>query len=146
MSTAAGDAPAHPSAAPEILQPAGWPIPKGYANGMAAEGRIIVTGGIVGWDPAGRFPDGFVAQAAQIFDNIRAILGAGGAEPHHLIRLTWYVLDIDEYAACRKELGRVYRTHFGDRYPAITLVQVARLVEPEARLEIEATAVVPGRR
>lgn len=131
---------------PEILHPKNWPVPKGYANGMMAEGRIIVTGGIVGWDEAGVFAGGFVAQARQIFENIRAILAEGGAEPRHLVRLTWYVVDIDEYLAHMRELGRAYREVFGSHYPAMALVQVARLVEKEARLEIEATAVLPSGR
>ena len=128
---------------PTVLQPAGWPVPKGYANGMAAEGRILVTGGVVGWDERGVFPDGFVAQARQTLLNIAAIIKEGGAEPHHLVRLTWYVLDIDEYVGSLKDLGRAYREVLGTHYPAMALVQVVRLVEREARVEIEATAVVP---
>jgi enamine deaminase RidA (YjgF/YER057c/UK114 family) len=144
MTAAVGDAPL-PAAdhGPEALNPKHWPIPKGYANGMMAEGRIVVTGGIVGWDEACSFADGFVAQARQIFENIRAILAEGGAEPRHLVRLTWYVVDIDEYLANLRELGRAYREVFGTHYPAMALVQVVRLVEKAARLEIEATAVVP---
>ncbi len=128
---------------PRVLQPAGWPVPQGYANGMMAEGRVIFTGGIVGQDTSGRFPHGFVAQARTALQNICTILAEGGAEPRHLVRLTWYVLDIDEYVAARKELGRVYREVIGAHYPAMALVQVVRLVEREARLEIEATAVMP---
>ena len=128
---------------PVALQPPGWPIPKGYANGMIAEGRILVTGGIVGWDERGVFPEGFVAQARQTLANIRAILTEGGAEPHHLVRLTWYVVDIEEYLANLKDLGRAYREVLGTHYPAMALVQVVRLVERAARLEVEATAVVP---
>ncbi len=130
-------------AAPRVLQPAGWPVPKGYANGMAAEGRLVVTGGIVGWDAHGRFATGFAAQAEQTLRNIAAILAEGGAAPTHLVRLTWYVIDMDEYLANLKAVGRAYRAVFGTHYPAMALVQVMRLVEPEARLEIEATAVVP---
>jgi len=128
---------------PEVLNPKHWPTPKGYANGMMAEGRIVVTGGIVGWDENEIFADGFVAQARQIFENIRAILAEAGAEPRHLVRLTWYVVDIEEYLANLRELGRAYREVFGSHYPAMALVQVVRLVEKAARLEIEATAVVP---
>jgi enamine deaminase RidA (YjgF/YER057c/UK114 family) len=128
---------------PTVLHPAGWPAPKGYANGMLAEGRIVVTGGIVGWNERGVFPDGFVAQARQTLENVRAILKEGGGEPHHLVRLTWYVLDIDEYLGSLKDLGRAYREVLGTHYPAMALVQVVRLVERQARLEIEATAVVP---
>lgn len=127
---------------PVALQPRGWPKPRGYANGMSAEGRLVVTGGVVGWDVMGNFPEGFLAQAAQTFSNIRAILAEGGAEPSHLVRLTWYVVDVEEYLAGAKEIGRAYREIFGPHYPAMAVVQVVRLVEPQARLEIEATAVV----
>ena len=129
---------------PVALQPKGWPMPKGYANGMMAQGRILVTGGVVGWDVIGNFPDGFVAQTRQALLNIRAILAEGGAEPHHLVRLTWYVVDIEEYLANLRALGRAYREAFGTHYPAMALVQVVRLVEKAARVEIEATAVVPA--
>ena len=131
------------SSGPQVLQPSGWPMPKGYANGMAADGRIVVTGGVIGWDTEGRLMQGFVAQARQTLANISEILAAGGARPEHLVRLTWYVLDIEEYLASLKELGRAYREIFGAHYPAMALVQVVRLVEKEARVEIEATAVVP---
>ena len=128
---------------PQVLQPSGWPMPKGYANGMAADGRIIVTGGVIGWDTDERLADGFVAQVRQTFANIKAILEAGGARPEHLVRLTWYVVDIEEYLANLKTLGQIYREAFGAHYPAMALVQVVRLVEKDARVEIEATAVVP---
>ncbi|MDB5511612.1 MAG: enamine deaminase RidA [Enterovirga sp.] len=128
---------------PTILHPRGWPKPKGYSNGMMAEGRIVVTGGIVGWDVKGEFPDGFVAQASLAFSNIRAILAEGGAGPEHLVRLTWYVVDIEEYRSAGRDLGRAYRDAFGPHYPAMAVVGVTRLVEPKARLEIEATAVLP---
>ena len=131
------------SSGPQVLQPSGWPTPKGYANGMAADGRIVVTGGVIGWDEKERLASGFVAQVRQTLANIKAILEAGGARPEHLVRLTWYVVDIEEYLASLKELGRVYREIFGAHYPAMALVQVVRLVEKEARVEIEATAVVP---
>ncbi len=131
------------AAAPQILQPSGWPMPKGYANGVAAEGRIVVTGGVVGWNEQGHFSDDFVAQVRQALSNISAILAEGGARPEHLVRLTWYVVDMDEYLANLKPLGSVYREIFGTHYPAMALVQVVRLVEKAARVEIEATAVVP---
>ena len=126
-----------------MLQPSGWPMPKGYANGMAADGRIVVTGGVIGWDSRERLADGFVAQVRQTLANIKAILEAGGARPEHLVRLTWYVVDFEEYLANLKALGQAYREVFGAHYPAMALVQVVRLVEKEARVEIEATAVVP---
>jgi enamine deaminase RidA (YjgF/YER057c/UK114 family) len=128
---------------PQILQPSGWPMPKGYANGMAADGRIVVTGGVIGWDADERLPDGFVAQVRQALSNIAAILAEGGARPEHLVRLTWYVVDMEEYLSNLKALGRIYRDIFGTHYPAMALVQVVRLVEQAARVEIEATAVVP---
>jgi len=130
-------------ARPRVLQPSGWPMPKGYANGISAEGRIVVTGGVIGWDQDEHLPDGFLAQARQVLLNIAAILAEGGAGPEHLVRLTWYVVDMDEYLANLRELGRIYRDIFGAHYPAMALVQVVRLVERAARLEIEATAVVP---
>ena len=131
------------TADPQVLQPAGWPAPKGYANGMAADGRLVVTGGVIGWDIQGRLADGFAAQVRQTLSNISAILGEGGARPEHLVRLTWYVVDIEEYLANLKMLGQIYREIFGTHYPAMALVQVVRLVERAARVEIEATAVVP---
>lgn len=131
---------------PEVLHPKHWPVPKGYANGMMAEGRVLVTGGIVGWDENGVFPDGFVPQARQVLENILAILAEGGAGPQHIVRLTWYVVDIEEYLANLRELGRAYRAVLGTHYPAMALVQVVRLVEKEARVEIEATAIVPTSR
>ena len=127
----------------QVLQPSGWPMPKGYANGMAADGRLIVTGGVIGWDTEGVLPDDFISQVRQTLENIFAILAAGGAKPEHLVRLTWYVVDIEEYLANLKALGKVYRAVFGAHYPAMALVQVVRLVEKAARVEIEATAVVP---
>jgi enamine deaminase RidA (YjgF/YER057c/UK114 family) len=126
-----------------ILLPSGWPEPKGYANGMTAEGRLVVTGGVIGWDMDGHLPTDFIAQVRQTLSNIAAILAEGGAKPEHLVRLTWYVVDMEEYLASLKTLGQVYREIFGAHYPAMALVQVVRLVEQEARVEIEATAVVP---
>src|SRR5262245_40253986 len=117
-------------------------MPKGYANGIAADGRIVVTGGVIGWDTEERLADGFIAQVRQTLGNIAAILAEGGAQPKHLVRLTWYVVDMDEYLANLKELGRIYREIFGTHYPAMALVQVVRLVEKAARVEIEANAVV----
>ncbi len=127
----------------ETLQPPGWPTPKGYANGIKARGEFVFVGGMVGWDKNEKFPKGFVAQARQALENICAVLAEGHAGPKHIVRLTWYVLDMDEYLACRRELGSAYRAVLGDHFPAMALVQVGRLFEPEARLEIEATAVVP---
>jgi len=127
----------------KILQPSGWPTPKGYANGVAADGRIVVTGGVIGWDNQEQLAQGFIAQVRQALSNIAAILAEADARPEHLVRLTWYVVDMDEYLANLKELGLVYREIFGAHYPAMALLQVVRLVEKEALVEIEATAVVP---
>jgi len=128
---------------PQVLQPSGWLAPKGYANGMTADGRLVVTGGVIGWDDQGRLPTDFVAQVRQTLSNISAILAEGDARPEHLVRLTWYVVDMEEYLSNLKTLGKIYRDIFGAHYPAMALVQVVRLVEKAARVEIEATAVVP---
>jgi enamine deaminase RidA (YjgF/YER057c/UK114 family) len=126
-----------------ILQPKGWPEPRGYANGIMARGRIIVTGGVVGWDEKGIFAADFVAQVRQVLLNIRAILAEAGAGPEHLVRLTWYVTDMAVYRASLREIGAAYREVFGKTFPAMALVQVIALVEPAALVEIEATAVIP---
>ena len=127
----------------EVLQPPGWPKPQGYANGIKARGEMVFVGGMVGWDENEKFPSGFVAQARQALQNIVAVLEEGGARPEHIVRMTWYVIDIEEYVAVRRELGAVYRDVVGGHFPAMALVQVARLLEPQARLEIETTAVIP---
>ena len=132
------------SLAHRVLQPEGWPVPRGYANGVIAQGQMIFTGGLVGWDRDGRFADGFVAQARQTFLNIRDVLAVAGAGPEHLVRLTWYVTSIDDYMADQKGLGSAYREVFGRSFPAMATVQVVRLVEADALLEIEATAVLPA--
>ena len=125
------------------LQPPGWPKPKGYANGVKARGDFVFVGGMVGWDENEKFPEGFVAQVRQCLKNIAAVLAEGGAKPEHVTRMTWYVRDMDEYLAARKELAGPYREVMGSHFPAMALVEVSRLVEPQARLEIETTAVVP---
>ena len=126
-----------------VLQPAGWPAPRGYANGIKARGETVFVGGMVGWDEHERFPSGFVAQTRQALVNILTVLREAGAGPQHVVRMTWYVRDMDEYLAARPELAKVYRETMGRHFPAMALVEVRRLVEPDARLEIEATAVVP---
>ena len=131
------------AAAHEKLQPPGWPAPKGYANGIKARGDLLFIGGLIGWDEHGRFPPDFVGQTRQLLRNVAAVLAEGGASPRHIVRMTWYVRDMDEYLKARPALGEVYREVMGDHYPAMALVAVTRLVEPEARLEIETTAVVP---
>ena len=126
------------------LLPTGWPRPKGYSNGVSAAGRMIFTAGVVGWDEreflVSHRLDG---QFAQALKNILAILKEGGAGPEHIVRLTVYVTDIQEYIACRDELAPIWKSIMGANYPAMALVQVVRLVEPAAKVEIEATAVVP---
>jgi enamine deaminase RidA (YjgF/YER057c/UK114 family) len=126
-----------------ILQPEGWPRPRGYANGILARGQMVFVGGMIGWDAEQRLAEGFVAQTRQAFLNIDAVLREGSAAPEHIVRLTWYVLDMDEYLAALPQLGPCYREIMGRHFPAMALVEVNRLVEPGARLEIEATAVIP---
>lgn len=126
-----------------ILQPAGWPAPKGYANGIATRGEIIFVGGQIGWDEQGRFPQGFVPQVEQALRNILAVLAEAGAGPEHITRMTWYVTDMAAYRSSLRELGAAYRRVMGKNFPAMALVQVVSLVEPEALVEIEATAVLP---
>jgi enamine deaminase RidA (YjgF/YER057c/UK114 family) len=128
---------------PATLNPEGWPRPRGYANGMMGRGTVLVTGGLIGWDVEERIADGFLAQARQVFENIVAILAAGGAGPEHLIRMTWYVVDLEEYRSNLRELGAIYREVLGRNFPAMAVVGVSGLVEPAARLEIEATALIP---
>jgi enamine deaminase RidA (YjgF/YER057c/UK114 family) len=125
------------------LHPEGWPAPRGYSNGMIGRGRIVLVGGQVGWDATGRFPAGLLAQVRQALLNILAVLKEAGGGPEHVGRLTWYVVDMEEYRASLKELGPVYREVMGRHFPAMALVQVVALVEPEARVEIEATAILP---
>lgn len=124
------------------ILPEGWPVPRGYANGMVAEGRVLVTGGLVGWDSAGIFAQGFLPQLRQTLVNIKAVVEAGGGRIEDIVRLTWYVTDIVAYRASLKEMGPVYREVLGRHFPAMAVVQVVSLVEPEAMIEIEATAVV----
>ncbi|HZD27547.1 MAG TPA: RidA family protein [Xanthobacteraceae bacterium] len=126
-----------------VLQPPGWPRPQGFAYGIRARGDMVFVGGMVGWDASGRFPDGFVAQTRQALENIVAVLAEGGAGPEHVVRMTWYVLDMDEYLGELAALGAAYREIMGRHFPAMAVVEVGRLVEPQARLEIEATAVLP---
>lgn len=126
------------------ILPEGWPAPRGYANGMVASGRVLVTGGLVGWDAAGVFAEGFLPQLRQTLLNIRAVVEAGGGRVEDIVRLTWYVTDIQAYRASLKEMGPVYREALGRHFPAMAVVQVVSLVEPQAMVEIEATAVLPG--
>ncbi|MYM74128.1 RidA family protein [Duganella sp. FT134W] len=128
----------------EILQPPGWARPRGYANGVAASGRLVCVSGMIGWDAEGVFhTDDFAGQVRQALLNIVAVLKEAGAGPEHIVRMTWYVVDKDEYVAAYKEVGAAYREIIGAHYPAMTAVQVSALVEDRARVEIEVTAVAP---
>jgi enamine deaminase RidA (YjgF/YER057c/UK114 family) len=128
----------------EFLHPRSWKPALGYANGVAASGRMIFCGGLIGWNAEQQFEsDDFIDQVAQTLRNIVAVLAEAGAGPEHIVRLTWYVTDKREYLARLKELGRVYREVIGKHFPAMALVQVVALVEDRAKVEIEATAVVP---
>ena len=126
-----------------VLQPPGWPRPKGFANGIRARGDMVFVGGMIGADSQGRFADGFAAQTGQALKNIAEVLARAGGGPAHIVRLTWYVRDMDEYLADLPALGAAYRAVMGRHYPAMAVVEVSRLVEPKARVEIDATAVLP---
>ena len=128
----------------KIVQPAGWPRPSGYANGVIASGRVVAVSGQIGWNPTtGTFEtDEMAAQARQALDNLVVVLRAAGAEPRHVVRLTWYVTDRAAYLTARREIGDAYRTLFGNHYPAMSVVIVAGLLDPRAKVEIEATAVL----
>lgn len=128
----------------DILHPATWKPARGYANGVAASGRMVFTGGIIGWNAQQEFEtDDFAGQVEQALRSIVEVLACAGARPEHLVRLTWYVTDKREYLASLAEVGRAYRAAIGRHYPAMALVQVAALVEDRAKVEIEATAVIP---
>jgi enamine deaminase RidA (YjgF/YER057c/UK114 family) len=126
-----------------FLQPDGWVSPRGYANGVAAEGRMVFVAGQVGWNARGEFEsDDFVAQVEQALANVVAVLRAGGATPEDVVRMTWYVTDKAAYLARQRDVGEAYRRVIGRHFPAMTLVVVAGLLEAHALVEIEATAVV----
>jgi len=129
----------------QVIQPAGWPRPSGYANGVAASGRVVMVAGQVGWDPVTeRFAAADMAgQSAQALRNVAAVLDAGGAKPEDVVRLTWYVIDREAHVAARPEVGTAYRAIFGRHFPAMSVVVVKGLLEDGALVEIEATAVVP---
>jgi len=127
-----------------ILQPAGWPRPKGYSNGIAATGRQVFVSGQIGWDAQGRFVSADLAgQVKQALLNIMAVLSEVDAKPEHIVRLTWYVTSREEYHAQLREIGGAYRAVMGKHFPAMSVVQVVGLMEAEAKVEIEATAVLP---
>ncbi|MDO9284860.1 MAG: RidA family protein [Aquabacterium sp.] len=129
---------------PQVLLPAGWPRPKGYANGVAVRGRQVFIAGMIGWDANGQFQtDDFGAQAHQALQHIVAVLAEAGGRPEHLVRMTWYVVDKREYLAAGREVGKAFREAIGHFDIAMTAVQVTALIEDRARVEIEATAVIP---
>jgi enamine deaminase RidA (YjgF/YER057c/UK114 family) len=128
----------------KVLQPEGWPRPKGYSNGISTKGRLIFTAGVVGWDDKECFQQyALHGQFAQALRNVVAILACDGAKPEHIVRMTCYVTDRHEYVAGRDEIGAAWKEIMGDHYPAMALVEVNALVEGAAKVEIEATAVVP---
>jgi len=128
----------------QVLLPPGWPRPRGYANGVAARGRMVFVAGMIGWDVEGRFhSDDLVEQVRQALTNIVAVLSEGGARPEHIVRMTWYVTNKREYVAAYPQIGAVFRELIGSFNAAMTAVEVTALVEDRAKVEIEVTAVVP---
>ncbi len=130
---------------PAIVQPEGWPRPRGYTNGAVGSGRLVVLAGQIGWNPVNSAfeVDDFVGQTRQALTNIVALLLEAGARPRDLVRLTWYILDRDEYRSAAREIGAVYRELVGDHYPPMSVIIVSGLLERQARVEIEATAIIP---
>jgi enamine deaminase RidA (YjgF/YER057c/UK114 family) len=124
-----------------VLQPPGWPRPRGYANGVAATGELVFVAGMIGWDETGAFADDLAAQVRQALTNIVAVLAEAGAGPQHVTRLTWYVTSRADYLAAQAEIGAAYRAVMGRHFPAMAVVEVSALVEARALVEIEATAV-----
>ena len=127
-----------------IVQPEGWPRPRGYANGVVAQGRTLFVAGQIGWNEKEQFAsDDLIEQARQALKNTLAVLAAGGANPAHVVRMTWYLTDKREYLSRAKEFGAVYRELMGKHYPAMAMVQVSALMEDRAKIEVETTAVIP---
>lgn len=125
------------------LKPKGWPRPKGYSNGIEAKGRFVFVAGMIGWDEEERFADGFVAQFERVLENTVAVLREAGAGPEHIVRMTWFVKDLDVYRNNLAGVGEAYRRVIGRNFPTMAVIGVNDLVEPEALLEIETTAIVP---
>jgi enamine deaminase RidA (YjgF/YER057c/UK114 family) len=127
------------------LLPEGWPRPSGYSNGIVAEGRMVFTAGVVGWDSEGRFASSTLAgQFEQVLANTVAILAEGGARPEHVVRMTCYLTSRDDYVAQLPEIGAAWRRHMGKSFPAMAVVEISALVEPEAVIEVETIAVIPA--
>jgi enamine deaminase RidA (YjgF/YER057c/UK114 family) len=128
----------------QVLQPPGWPRPKGYSNGVVARGRQVYVAGMIGWDAEGRFAgDDFASQARLALQNIVDVLKEAGGKPEHIVRMTWYVLDKREYLGAGREVGQAFREIIGSYNAAMTAIEVTALIEDRARVEIEATAVIP---
>ena len=128
----------------ERLQPPGWPPPRGYANGVAAEGRLVFVAGQIGWDETGAFPAADLpGQVRQTLRNVLAVVAQAGGGPEHVARMTWYLVDREDYLANQRAIGAAYRDTMGRHFPAMAVVEVSGLLEPEAKVEIEATAVLP---
>ena len=128
----------------EFLQPAGWTRPIGYANGVAARGKMIFVAGQIGWNEQCKFEsDDLIDQTSQTLKNVAAILRAGGAAPEHVVSMTWFLLDRKEYSARLREIGAVYRDVMGRHFPAMTALQVSGLIEDRAKVEIQTIAVIP---
>ena len=128
----------------EVILPSGWPRPKGYANGVAASGKMLFIAGMIGWDAQGRFEsDDFAVQARQALRNIADVLREAGGKPENIVRMTWYVTDKREYLAASREIGQAFREIIGSYNAAMTAVEVKALIEDRAKVEIEATAVLP---
>ncbi|HVW69573.1 MAG TPA: RidA family protein [Steroidobacteraceae bacterium] len=128
----------------QTLQPPDWPRPKGYSNGIAAQGRQVFLSGQIGWDAEGRFPSKDLAgQVRKTLENILAILATVDGKPEHIVRLTWFITSRDEYNSQLREIGAAYRAVMGKHFPCMSVVQVVALMEAEAKVEIEATAVLP---
>ena len=125
------------------LLPQGWPRPSGYSNGIATEGVQVFVAGMIGWNGEGEFPPGFKGQLTRALKNTVAVLAEAGAGPEHVARMTWYVTDLDAYRSNLKEIGAAYRSVMGKNFPVMAVVGVTGLVEPDALIEIESTAVIP---
>ena len=129
----------------EVILPPGWPRPKGYSNGVVAQGPMLFIAGMIGWDAQGQFhSDDFAAQARQALENVAEVLREAGGKPENIVRMTWYVTDKREYLAAAKEIGQAFREIIGAYNAAMTAVEVKALIEDRAKVEIEATAVLPG--
>jgi len=129
----------------QILQPPGWARPRGYSNGIAADGRLVFVAGQIGWDAQSRIQtDDLAGQVRQALENVVAVLAQAGARAEHIVRMTWYLTDKREYLAASRAIGGIYREIIGDHYPVMTAVEVTALIEDRAKVEVEVTAVVPA--